>query len=106
MTIEDNYLERSQSHIGIVDMVILAAVAGFGYLVSSQIGEPALASPVHAADKNMQQICTVEELRQIRSGPETCYVPINADKHEFSLEPVTMDGGNALRNAGRQNSSR
>lgn len=106
--IEDNYLERSRHHIGIVDMVFLAVIAGVGYLVSSSLGEPASAhaSPAHTADKALQQICSDEELRQIRSGPETCYVPINTDKHEFKLAPSTMETGTAPHNAGRRNASR
>jgi hypothetical protein len=103
MTIEHQYLERSQRHIGIVDMVILAALAGLGYAVSSNLGAPmpAHATSTHTANKAMQQICSEEELRQMKSGPETCYLPINTDRHEFTLAPSSKEG-TALRNAGRQ----
>lgn len=103
MTLENQYLERSQHHIGIVDMVILAVLAAAGYFVSSNLGAPmpALATSTHAANKVLQQICSEEELRQMKSGPETCYLPINIDKHEFTLAP-SGEEGTALRNAGRQ----
>jgi hypothetical protein len=106
MTLENQYLERSQRHIGIVDMVILAVLAAAGYLVSSNLGAPmpAHATSTHAATKVLQQICSEEELRQMKSGPETCYLPINTDKHEFSLSPSNKQG-TAIGNAGRQSPS-
>ena len=106
MTIENQYLERSQRHVGMVDMVILSVLAAAGYFVSSHLGAPtpAHATSTHAANKAMQQICSEEELRQMKSGPETCYLPINTDKHEFSLSPSSKQG-TALGNAGRQSPS-
>lgn len=106
MTFENQYLERSQRHIGVVDMVILAVLAGAGYFVSSNLGAPmpAQATSTHAATRAMQQICSEEELRQMKSGPETCYLPINTDKHEFTLSPSNKQS-TALGNAGRQSPS-
>lgn len=88
MSSDDNYLERSRHHIGTIDMVILVSLAVFGYLASARIGEPApaFADPGTSSGSQLQQICSDEELRQMRGTAETCFVPAAPDKHEFRFE--------------------
>lgn len=104
MTTQDNYLERPQHHIGIVDAVFLAVVAAGGYLIAGNFGDNAAAFAGQAQASNVatQQICSDEELRQMRGAPETCFAPVAPDKHEFSLEPSLQEKGSYTRNAGRQ----
>nr|WP_298686418.1 hypothetical protein [uncultured Dongia sp.] len=104
MTKQHQYLERAQRHIGIVDAVMLMVVAAGAYLLSSDSGgaSVAFASQIHAASAPAHQICSDEELRQMRSGPETCYMPATPDKHEFSLAPSLGGKGSSVHNAGRQ----
>jgi hypothetical protein len=107
MTKQYQYLERAQRHIGIADIVMLMVVAASAYLLSSNSGgaSVAFASQTHAANTTTHQICGDEELRQMRSGPETCYVAVPPDKHEFSLAPSLVGKGSGIHNAGRQPSS-
>src|SRR5688572_4649007 len=104
MTKQHQYLERAQRQIGIGDAVMVAIVAAGAYLLSSGSGgsSAAFASQTHAANTTAQQICSDEELRQMRSGPETCHLPIAPDKHEFSLAPSLGGKAGSIHNAGRQ----
>ncbi|WP_374384765.1 hypothetical protein [Dongia sp.] len=88
MSTEDNYLERTRYHLGIVDMAVLLSMAVIGYLASAKLGEPApaFAAPATSNDSQVQQICSDEELRQMRGTIETCFVPATPDKHEFRSE--------------------
>ena len=107
MTKQHQYLERAQRRIGIVDVVMLTVVAAGAYLLSSDSGgaSVAFASQTHAANATAHQICSDEELRHMRSGPETCQVPVSPDKHEFSLAPLLNGKGSSVHNAGRQSPS-
>jgi hypothetical protein len=107
MTKQDDYSERPQHHIGIVDAILLAIIAAGGYLATGNVSgtSPAFAGQDYAATTHKQQICSDEELRQMRSGPETCFVSMAPDKHEFGLEPSLNEKGASVRNAGRQPST-
>lgn len=60
-------------HLNVTDIILLAGLAFGGYLASAHFDDgssPAASLQQHSVK---QAVCSDEELRQMRSGPETCY---------------------------------
>nr|WP_298686345.1 hypothetical protein [uncultured Dongia sp.] len=60
-------------HLNFTDVILLAGLALGGYLASAYFDDGS--SPAAGLQQRSvkQAVCSDEELRQMRSGPETCY---------------------------------
>jgi hypothetical protein len=60
-------------HLNITDIILLAGLALGGYLASTHFDDGSSPSANVPQRTVKQAVCSDEELRQMRSGPETCY---------------------------------
>jgi hypothetical protein len=70
--------EKSESvgsvrHLNITDVILLAGLALGGYLASAHFDDGSSSAAGLRPPPVKQAVCSDEELRQMRSGPETCY---------------------------------
>lgn len=81
-------MTTARQHLTFFDTVILAAFAVGGYVIATNFGETSWIG-FHAGEESQparQQLCNDEELRQMRSGPETCYVPAGPDRESREFD--------------------
>jgi len=81
-------------HLNITDIILLAGLALGGYLASAYFDDGS--SPAtHVQQRSVKQaVCSDEELRQMRSGPETCYeAPGPRGQKSESIGPTGASSG-------------